>query len=151
VSITARWQIRLQDSTANCGAVALRNALLALGIARSTEECEKLCRTDATNGTKASNLVKAVRAIDGCRGLVIDDSRTDVALLRLEKSLRSGTPSVLLVDGWSHYIAAIGMLGERFLVADSADSELVLSLDPGELIKRWGCDGARRPYWGIVL
>lgn len=142
--------MRLQDSQANCGPVAMRNALAAIGTERSTEECEKLCKTDATNGTRAVNLARAIQSVLGC-ATVISERQPDVALLRLEKMLRGGHATVLLVDAWDHYVAAVGMLGERFLIADSADNELVISLDPGKLLERWGNVGARYPYWAVVL
>lgn len=143
--------MRLQDSQANCGPVSLRNALSALGLRRSTEELETLCRTNATEGTTARNLTRAATTIEGLSPRRIEETRRDVALLVLRHALACGRPVVLLVDNWSHYVAAVGTLGERYLVADSADAELVVSLAVDELAGRWGHATAKRPYWGLVL
>src|SRR5690349_23329730 len=118
--------MRMQDSQANCGPSALRNALAALGISRSGDELEKLCQTDATQGTPVANVVRAARTIEGLEPRRIQETRADVALLQLLEALRAGRPVLLCVDNDSHYVAAVGTLGNRVLVADSADSELVL-------------------------
>lgn len=143
--------MRLQSTQANCGPFSVRNALSALGITRSEQECEVLCKVSGTHGTRASVLVRGLAALDGVRPVVIDEQRPDVALLKLDAALRAGRPAVLLVDGWAHYVTAVGVLGQRYLVADSADSELVVSHDVVALRDWWHCAGARRPFWGVVL
>lgn len=143
--------MRLQDSQANCGPLAVRNALAALGVSRSTQECETLCQTNATVGTTTDNLLKALHALEECDPVKIDESRQDVALLKLDVALRSGRPVILLVDNWSHYVAAVGQLGPRILVADSGDQELVVSKSAGELVQWWARAGVRRAYWAVVL
>lgn len=144
--------MRLQSSQANCGPFALRNALMALGLQRSEKECEALCRVTAADGTSAANLWRAVQKVDDLRPRKIDEGRFDVAMLQLHAALDCGHPVILLVDNWEHWVAAIGTLGtSRVLVADSADAELVLSYDWGQLMKRWECNGAKRPYWAVSL
>lgn len=143
--------MRLQSSQANCGPFAVRNALSALGVSRSEQECESLCKVTGTHGTRARDLVRGLAAIESVMPSCIDETRRDVGLLRLDAALRAGRPAILLVDAWSHYVAAVGVLGNRYLVADSADSELVVSVDVAGLATWWGCEGARRPYWGVIL
>ncbi len=143
--------MRLQDTTANCGPLAVRNALKALGLERSTEELETLLGTTATEGTPTKRLVKGLLKMEELNPRVIDESREMVAHLSLSAGLRSGRPTVLCVDDWTHWVAAVGTLGDsRVLVADSADSELVVSLGWQELMQRWAST-AKRPYWGVVL
>lgn len=135
---------------ANCGAFALYNALRALGIERSTEECERLCGTTATHGTPTKGIVKAATSIEGCRPVVIRERRRDIALLMLEFAMRRGRAAVL---SWrsrepgDHWVACVAMLGERYLIADAADNELVLSLEVDVLAERW----YDRKYEGVVL
>lgn len=144
--------MRLQTSQANCGPAALSNALSAIGIERSIKECEVLCSVSAAEGTSAAKLVRALSKIDGVSPFRIDERRIDVASLLLRAALDDGRPAILLVDQWDHWVAAIGLLGSgRVLVADSADSDLVLSYTWAQLVKRWGCVEARRPFWGVVL
>jgi ABC-type bacteriocin/lantibiotic exporter with double-glycine peptidase domain len=144
--------MRMQDSQANCGPFALKNALCALGIERSAEELEKACGTSATNGTPTKGLVKAASKIDGCDPQVIRESKSYVALLLLEHALRQGRPVILCFadsqgNPGEHWVAAVGVLGDRYLVADSADSELVISLGVTELEAKW----RDTRYEGVIL
>jgi ABC-type bacteriocin/lantibiotic exporter with double-glycine peptidase domain len=140
----------MQDSQANCGPFALKNALEAIGIKRSAEELEKACGTNATNGTPTKGILKAATKIDGCNPVLLREAKTDVALLKLEHALRRGRPAVIAwrsVEPGDHWVAVVGVLGERFLVADAADSELVVSLEVSELEAKW----RDTKYEGVIL
>lgn len=140
----------MQSSQANCGPYALYNALAALGIQRNEAELEHLCRTSATDGTSLRNLFKAAARIEGCTPYLIKEKRTDVALLKLTESIRRGRPAIL---SWrsdapsDHWVAVIGMLGDRFTVADSGHSELVLSMPLDAVEAHW----RDNVYVGVVL
>jgi len=134
--------VRLQSTSANCGPASLSNALAAVGVVRTEAECEALCATTGTDGTSARGLLKAVRAV-GREPIVIDERRALVAYLRLEAALRVGRAVVLCVDAMSHWVAAVGLLGARVLVADPADNELVTSVTPDALEARWSHNGRR--------
>jgi hypothetical protein len=143
----------MQDSQANCGPFALKNALAAIGIERSAEELEKACKTSATKGTPTKNVVGAVKSIDGCTPVLIRERKRDIALLRLRGALDEGRPVLLVwADGegnpGEHWVAAVGMLGRRYLIADAAENELVLSLGVEEVAGKW-CDGGT--YEAVVL
>lgn len=140
--------MRLQDSQANCGPASLSNALAALGQPRTQDECAELCKTNATDGTPTKRLLAAVKGL-GLRGIVIKEKRAEVALLKLDHWLQRGRPAILCVDNDSHWVAAIGVLNDRILVADSADNELVLSYDRTALVERWEADAGT--CWGVVL
>lgn len=142
--------MRMQDSQAGCGPASMSNALSAMGIRRTIPECEALCKTTGTAGTSPKRLFKACHTVEGVSPGLLMEIRPEVALLRLEGSLRRGRSMLLCVDKYDHWIAAIGMLGERVLVADPADNDLVLSLQPGELLERWAGDGKFR-FYGIIL
>ena len=140
----------MQDSQANCGPYALRNGLQALGIERNANELESACRTSATNGTPTRNIIAAANKIDGCRPLKLFEKRRDIALMRLAEALRRGRPVLL---SWrsetpgDHWVVAVGVLGDRYLVADSAESELVLSMAVDDLEARWRDTN----YEGVIL
>lgn len=144
--------MRLQDSQANCGSTAVKNALCALGIDRSTEECEILCGTTATQGTPPHKMIKGLESIHELDVQVIREKRPEIALLLLRDSLRDGRPVILLVDNAEHWITAIGLLGERIQIADGADNELVTSNNADGTIKRWcNATSKRTPYYGIRI
>jgi ABC-type bacteriocin/lantibiotic exporter with double-glycine peptidase domain len=144
--------MRLQSNQANCGPTALFNAACALGKKLSLEECEKACRTTATEGTTARKLAAGAQRL----GLHIDDEikegRADVAERALRYWMSMGKVAVITVDADSHWAAVIGTLGrDRYLVADSADNELVLSYGYGELLQRWQTPESRRGFYALVL
>jgi ABC-type bacteriocin/lantibiotic exporter with double-glycine peptidase domain len=139
--------VRMQDSQANCGPFALKNALEALGIQRSAVELEKACGTTATKGTPLRGIYRAAVKIEGCDPVVLRERRMDVAMLKLDHSVRKGRPAVLIVDQGNHWVAVVGTLGDRYLVADSGDSELVLSYGVGQLEGRWRDSS----YEGVLL
>ena len=142
----------MQDSQANCGPVSVANALKSLGINRAVEELETLLGTSATEGTSTLKMLRGLVKIDGLLVRLITESRSEIAHLRLDAALRSGRPCVVCVDSGSHYVCAIGRLGTgRIIVADSADTELVLSYTWEDFMQRWHEDGTKKPYWGVVL
>lgn len=140
----------MQDSQANCGPYALKNALSALGVERTAGELESACRTSATDGTSMRNILRAAQKIEGCAPYSIKEKRTDVAMLKLRYAVSSGRPVVLAWNSGEpgdHYVAAVARLGDRFLVADSANNELILSLTAAQLEERW----RGTSYEGVVL
>ena len=140
--------MRMQDTAANCGPASVSNALQAVGVVRSQQECEALCKTSGTDGTSSRNLVKAVQAA-GRSGLVVKEKRPAVAMLMLRFWLQQGKPVILCVDDATHCVAAVGTLGpDRILVADPADNELVVTCDSAEMVEWWASTGG---YYGVVV
>lgn len=145
---------RYQSYRADCGPSALGNALEALEHVRSHDELITLCGTTA-DGTTPTGLKRAIdRLRESCdlRPGEMRDSHADIALLRLGAVLAHGRPAVLLVDGWGHWVAAVGRLGDTFVVADSAHLRQVVYLPPSALAARWGHPGVTRgAFYGLVL
>jgi ABC-type bacteriocin/lantibiotic exporter with double-glycine peptidase domain len=137
----------MQDTAANCGPASLSNALQAIGISRTQAECEQLCRTTGTAGTNYRGLQAAIKSV-GRVPEVLNERRADVALSFLRNDLRSGRAAVLCVDLGEHWVAAVGLIGERILIADPADNELVMSLSGDQLKTRWA--HANR-YYGVIV
>lgn len=149
-------QVRYQRNKSSCGPAALANALECLGIRRTEEELAALCKT-TPDGTLASNLLKAIAAIEGTRNVLIDEARADVGLLRLLQSLYEGRPVLCCVgsnEPWDHYAVAAGTLGfgQRITCIDSGDNDLVRTRTLDEFVDWWrGPEGVKRPFWGVVL
>ncbi len=143
--------MRLQSSQSNCGPAAAYNAACALGLALSLEACEKACGTTATDGTPIKNLKAGLAKLGLKLQGEIKESKDDVALLRLDRALAQGHAVLLVVDGDSHWAAAVGALGDRSLIADSAENEMVLSLSAGELAQRWMTPGMRKGFYGVAV
>lgn len=138
--------MRLQSTKASCGPAALGNALEALGIKRSDDELKVLCKTTA-EGTSAKNIIAAIRAL----GIEPVSFKTSAALapIVLSHHLTSGRAAIICVDADAHWVGCIGLLGRRFVVADSAMDALVVSYAEDELLARWVSPDGR--YYGIVV
>lgn len=115
-------------------------------MAHTQDECAALCKTNATDGTPPKALVSGAKQL-GRQPIVISEKRGVIAALLLTHYLERGRPAVLCVDSGEHWVAAVGVLGDRVLVADPADNELVLSYTTAGLVARWG-EGR---YYGVVL
>lgn len=147
--------VRGQDTEASCGARALYNALAALGIKRGTEELERLCGVTMTDGVSTKRLVNVMRTIEGLHPVVIRERRKDLAMMRLHEAAIAGRPVIIVVQCEKpddHYVAvlsAVGVAGSRYLVADSADNEIVISKSAEELRDWWGAGSS--VAWGVAL
>ena len=124
------------------------NALRALGIQRTAAELEAACRTTQTLGTSTTKLVRAAGQIEGCAPVRFAERRQDVALLKLRCAVTDGRPVLCSWNDGEHWVAVVGMLGPRFLVADPAEAELVLSYTVDEVVALW-TEGGR--FEGIIL
>lgn len=146
--------MRFQSTAASCGPAALRNALAALGVARTEDELATLCGTDA-EGTPPRGLLKALREM-GYDPVPIHEARGQVAWLLLLQALAAGHPAIACVDQDEHWVVAFATLGARsdegprVLVADSGSAELVHSYTAKGWLERWG-GPTRRPFYAITL
>jgi ABC-type bacteriocin/lantibiotic exporter with double-glycine peptidase domain len=141
--------MKFQDTKADCGPTALYNALHALGLRRTPQELAVLCRTTAQDGTSSAKLLAAVRKLE-LSAWRIRETRDQAALGLMLYALENGRPLVCVVDRGEHWVAVVGRLGNRVLVADSADNALILSYGLEEWLARWNC-GGRAPYEAVVL
>lgn len=138
---------KLQDSPSNCGALALVNALDALGEKLSVRAAETLAGTSAVTGTQEGGLKKALKQLEKFP-FVIQTKNELKAWTLLVGNLLQGHPVLLLVDDQEHWVVATGLLGERILVVDSADGAVVKSYDATQLFTRWVGD---QTYYGIAV
>lgn len=141
--------MRYQSLKAGCGPTALANGLELLGIKRNEIELSTVAGT-TPKGTDASGIVGAAKAA-GRFPSTINTKDSDFALYALHYYLCNGRPVIICVDKWDHWVVAAGILGERILVIDSANNELVLVYPPEKLTERWEKPGKGGGYYGIVL
>ena len=139
--------MKYQDRKSNCGPASLANALEAIGIERSQDELGTLSKQDA-NGTSSANLRKAAEAV-GVDTVVIAEQRAESAAWALYTYVHSGSPGLLVVDNDEHWIAVVGKLGSTYIVADSADNDLLLFYTQDELLSRWA--NSSNKYCGFFL
>lgn len=139
--------MRYQSRKSSCGPASLANALEALQITRTEDELGTLAKQDA-NGTSSINLRKAAEAI-GVEVINVAEQRREVAGWCLEYHLHNGHPGLLVVDNDEHWVAVIGHLNGTYIVADSADNDLLVFYTLQDLLTRW-CSQNNK-YCGFFL
>lgn len=139
--------MRYQSRKSSCGPAALANALESIGIERTEDELATLSK-QSVDGTSSSNLRKAAEAV-GVETFGICEQRIETAKWALEYHLRSGNPAILVVDNDEHWVAVTGMLGDRVIVVDSADNDLLVYYTVARLLFRW-CGPSKR-FTGFFL
>ncbi|MCX5745502.1 MAG: hypothetical protein NT062_23745 [Proteobacteria bacterium] len=124
-----------QPNEWTCGPFALKHALLALGRMVEVEALASTARTHWWSGTDEIQLARAARAVE-C-DLVLDRrSDEEQARKSLVKHLREGTPVLLCVEQWSHWVTVVRAEGARFVVVDSTDDPL-LSVKTWPQLRNW--------------
>lgn len=152
--------MRLQSAQNTCGPASVANALQCLGPkwAKVTEDAvtkkirlgSTIADTDPGAGTVESQVIKALAAYKvKAEELTIHSPHAAICALR--GHLAVGRPALLCVDGDQHWLTVCGLLGASFLVADSADSELVTVYEEERLADRWKTPGDPPTYYGLIL
>lgn len=140
--------MKLQDNKYSCGAVALCNALEAANIeSPAVDAMMKLARTSPEKGTTTKGMARALESLS----ITYEKVRTKdsfAAYSVLVACLSFGSPVLMAVDNDTHWVVAVGVLGSRILLVDSADGAVVQSLNRQQVLDRWGCDDY---YEGIVV
>ena len=142
-----------QTNRASCGPAALSNALEALGIARTEAELITLTGQNA-NGTSPRQLIRAIKSIGSVEATLSGDvfkvTRAGEAEVALWHCISErGRPVILCVDVHEHWVCAVGYIGGRFVVLDSAETGLVFYYTGEELAERWV--GPNGGFYGIIL
>jgi predicted double-glycine peptidase len=128
--------VKLQSTSFTCGPVAIVNAISALDDTDFSEEVVKeLAGTTATHGTSPRQVRSAIKKLGYTSEKFEGPSHLAWRLLR--GYLAEGNPVLLIVDNGAHWITAVGALGDRILLADSADGETVVSRDAWSVLRRW--------------
>lgn len=125
-----------QPNSWTCGPFALKYALAMLGVFVDEREIARLARTHWWNGTDEIKLARAARAY-GCDLPLIRRKNGDRARLELIEHLRAGHPTLLCVDGWSHWVTAVHYEKRKFVVLDSSRAPVVHVLSWREVSRIW--------------
>lgn len=119
-----------------CGIASIANALEMLGIKRTQREIAKLCDVTPAAGTDETEMKRALLA----NGVQIDEwhSANRVAsYCWLRDCLNFGWPVILCVDLDDHWLTAIGLCGQRFVLFDPSRNTGVEVHDASSLASRW--------------
>lgn len=141
----------LQSTQYTCGPCAVLNALLALGVEGETERTiSRLAGTSPIHGTNAAGLRRALSSLR-YKSRPMSYGQPGRAAKGLLRALREGHPVLLLVDQDEHWVTAIGVVGERVVIADSGSDFLVTTWSLDELARKWVGSGKRPVYYAIEV
>lgn len=152
--------MRYQKTPYFCGPAAVQNGLFMLGAKVSQDRLALAGGTTELDGTNEEGIKRMLLSQGrGYDEIARDDDR--LAWGALYGALLMGRPVVLCMDQWSHWVVAIGILGQRVVLFDPAryrhntDRLGTFTLPRDRLLKRWkaGHRMARdQPaYYGIVI
>jgi hypothetical protein len=118
-----------------CGPFALKHALLMRGILASEWEIARLAGA-TPDGTDEAQLEHAARQF-GCELPTIRELEPENARQKLVSYLHDGTPCLLCIDGWDHWVTALHEEAGQFIVLDSEKPEVITIIDWPRLRKLW--------------
>ena len=124
-----------QPNEWTCGPFALKHALLALGRMVDVTQIASTARTNWWSGTNEIQLARAARAFE-CDLILERKIDAEEARKVLTKYLREGTPVLLCVEEWSHWITVVRAEDRRFVVVDS-QSDPLLSVRTWPQLRKW--------------
>ena len=138
--------MQYQSRKFSCGPATLANVLNLLEVegGRVTEDAACVHTTEGTNERQ----LKAGIEKHGCYAEVHKGRDSLGAIQWLDVCVNLGTPVILCVDAWSHWVAVVGKLGSDYLVIDPADPELLTKLNSGKVSARWN---HKKRYYGIAV
>ena len=125
-----------QPNKWQCGPFALKHALVMLGRIVDERKVSRVAGSHWWAGTDEIKLARAAKAYD-CQMQFIRRTDSHRAQRDLLLALRSGQPSLLCVDRWSHWITVVGAERGKFIFIDSSKAPVVRVEDWRVLQKRW--------------
>jgi ABC-type bacteriocin/lantibiotic exporter with double-glycine peptidase domain len=147
--------MRYQEKSWSCGAASLANACRALGKRVSERRMRALCGT-TENGTDETELIQAARAL-GLTATEFKGSDKGAAWAYVRAQLLEGRPSLLCVEQWQHWITAIGIVGDKVIVVDPANTVRntaengVWTMNRNELGKTWRSRDPQEPFYVLTI
>jgi hypothetical protein len=124
-----------QRTAYECGPFALKHALLTLGVFAEEHLIGHTAGT-TSGGTDERQLAVAARRLGFDLPVVRCYTPTD-AQRSLCGALASGTPVLLCIDQWEHWVALTGRQSTRFVMLDSAEAQVIRVVEWPELEHRW--------------
>lgn len=153
--------MRGQSHASFCGPASLANALRALGVTKwSEDKLVDAIKVSAAQGEEPSagiGVPQLQRAAEvaGYDAEGFSVTNWSVAWRGVRCAVVDGAPEILAVD-WekgeaTHWIAAIGVIGERLVIADPAHDWVVSTVSADQLKRRWKSDTDPESYYSLHI
>jgi ABC-type bacteriocin/lantibiotic exporter with double-glycine peptidase domain len=133
--------MRFQALPYSCGAAAVVNTARVFG-KRVDERRIRTMAATSPEGTSPEGIMAALRGI-GYSATIYEGKKSSQAWQWLNGALVHGSVIILSVDLWQHWVACIGLNGDRVILIDSANTvnnlreHGVQVLPKAKLLKRW--------------
>ena len=133
--------MKFQQLPYSCGPASIINALRCFGIRKAEKTIRKTSNTNTKNGTSEEDMIRVLTNL-GFRVNKHEQGQYAKAWKWLHNKLKDGNPVIISVRNWSHYVAAIGIIGDKIIIADPDGSSTksengVLVLNKRRLKKFW--------------
>ena len=125
-----------QPNKWQCGPFALKHALIMLGKIVNEREVSRIAGTHWWAGTDEIKLSRAAKAYD-CEMKIIRRKNSLRAKRELLLALKKGSPALLCVDQWNHWITVVGAERDKFILIDSREAPVVCIDTWRALRRRW--------------
>lgn len=133
--------MRFQELDYSCGAAAFLNCLRVFSMKIDEKTARELCHTQS-DGTNEKNIIRALNRL-GFEAKELYHEKFKNAYAELQNALSNGSPVILCVDNYAHWVLATGKIGEKIILFDSANSPKNKSengiqiLSKDQLRRRW--------------
>jgi len=124
-----------QPNKWQCGPFALKHALLVHGILAPEQSIARAAGT-TWHGTDETRLAKAARRY-GCDLLTIRKMDPSRARRELVSYVRGGTPCLLCIDEWDHWVTLVKEEKGQFILLDSNDPAVLVIASWPQLKRMW--------------
>jgi ABC-type bacteriocin/lantibiotic exporter with double-glycine peptidase domain len=147
--------VRYQQRAWSCGPAALVNAARSIGVRISEGRARKLAGT-TEDGTDEDELIQAARGI-GLTATPHHSKDQAAAWAFIRSNVLGGHPCLICIDQWTHWVTVVGIIGDRILLADPANTKKnagengLHSLSRTDLYKRWRCPNELEPFYAIAV
>jgi ABC-type bacteriocin/lantibiotic exporter with double-glycine peptidase domain len=147
--------MRMNVEVGYCGLATVVNVLRVFGVRVSWRNLRSLTGTTAA-GTDEQGIVYALRNY-GCSVDTAHNDKVGLAWSWLIGNLTTGRPVILCCDNVSHWLAAIGLIGERIILFDSTRTQAnvlecgVHVLSRRQLLRRWSARDGEHRFYGIAV
>ena len=148
--------MRSQQRSWSCGPAALVNICRALGRRVAEGRARVLAGTTKAGGTDELGLISAARSL-GLTAAVHSSSDKAAAWAFIRSNVADGRPCLLCIDQWQHWVAAIGVVGDRVLIHDPANTKANVTesglhpLSRPDVIRRLRHQGEQNAFYVIAI
>lgn len=147
--------MRYQEHPWSCGPAALRCAGIVLGEKVSERTIRAKAGSDE-DGTDELELIQAARDL-GWTATPHHSADKAAAWAFVRASLLDGKPALLCLDQWNHWVCVIGIVGDKVLYFDPANTKKnmdecgITVTSRTSLSKRWRCPREQEPFYAIAI